>query len=385
MKKFFFFSTLLIAFIAEAQKNNEKTVTIVGKVSGDTKGYNQIYFYSSGVSSDSVAIKNGQFIITVPFTQAFTQLFYTQYEVRNHGAYRPFPLLVDGPGTIKIDMNIQDGFFASRLSGPKAAVLFHSFLKQQNDVYEKITDELTKLYGRSWAQPNDLDYEKINSGRDSLTKVYMGSMIADFVKKNHSDFVSAYVLASSGRTAMNIDQLKKTYRLLSARNKKSEPGEKVAAYIHGVSNTAIGKQVKNFVLSNPKGKSLSFEQFKGKYVWVDFWASWCVPCKKAFPYMRELYSKYKGDQFDIVGISTDATKEPWLKAVNEIQNPWPQLWDNKNIASEFAVTAFPTSFLIGPDGKIILKEVGFEPDGKSEMEKKLRELFPAANANEKAN
>ena len=97
--------------------------------------------------------------------------------------------------------------------------------------------------------------------------------------------------------------------------------------------------------------------------------------------MKELYAKYKSDQFEIVGISTDATKAPWLKAVDEFKNPWPQIWDTKTVADQFAVDAYPTSFLIGPDGKIILKEVGFEPGGA--IEKKLDELFGKATANKK--
>jgi thiol-disulfide isomerase/thioredoxin len=195
----------------------------------------------------------------------------------------------------------------------------------------------------------------------------------DFVKNNPTEFASAYVLRTSGKSAMSLAQLEKGFSYLSPKLKKSEEGERTAAFINGLKSLRIGKTVKNFVLNNPEGKPVDFAQFKGKYVWIDFWASWCVPCKKAFPYMRELYEKYKGEEFEILGISTDATKESWLKILDQIKNPWPQVWDAKNIAAEFTVTAFPTSFLIDPEGKVIVKEVGFEPQGA--IERKLGEIF----------
>jgi thiol-disulfide isomerase/thioredoxin len=342
---------------AVEKKTDGKTVTIIGNVIGDTKGYNKIFYYASGTKVDSAEIVNGQFKLTLPFAALFTQLFYTQYEVKTRGSYRPFPLLIDQPGTITFtNMKIEDGFFGATIEGSETAALYHSYVKQQNDVYKKVNDQVAKF-------------------RDSIMKLEIGTLISSFIRENPDDFVSAYMLSVSGKTQMKLEELEKTYKLLSPAMQKSNEGEAVAAYISGLKNAHIGKPVKNFVLNNETDQPFSFEQLKGKYVWVDFWASWCTPCKKAFPKMQEIYAKYKSDKFEIIGISTDATKEPWLKAVNEFKNPWPQLWDNKTVADQFAVAAYPTSFLIGPDGKIILKEVGFEPGIKGEIEKKLDELF----------
>ncbi len=91
--------------------------------------------------------------------------------------------------------------------------------------------------------------------------------------------------------------------------------------------------------------------------------------------MKELYQRYKDKGLEILGISADAKIEPWLKILPSLQNPWVQVWDNKNIMYEFAITAFPTSFLVGPDGRILIKEVGYEPNGSSPIDKKLIELF----------
>jgi len=374
MKKIILSITMLF-FVLAAVAQEQKSVVITGKVTGDTKGYNNILYYTNGTSVDSVAIINGQFTLKIPFSTTFTQLFFTQYEMKVRRGYRPFPLLIDGSGDINLEMNIEEGFFGASVSGANTTVLFNNFLKQQSDVSKKISAEISKLHGKEYVAQNDPLAKEISASRDSLSKLYMETMVMDFVKQNKNEYVGVYVLSGQGRGSLRSEQLEMMYNQLSPDMQKTNDGEKLAAYIRGVKGSKIGSIVKNFVLNDPSGKPFSFDQLKGKYVWVDFWASWCGPCKQAFPKMREIHAKYSGMNFEILGISTDSKIEPWLKILETIKNPWPQVWDSKNIMSEFAVTAFPTSFLIGPDGKIILKEVGFEPNGKGEIEKKLEEIF----------
>lgn len=379
MKKIF--STgliLLVAVFVQAQKT--KTITITGNVTGDTKGLNAVYYFTKSTPMDSVMIKDGKFKIKIPFNQSFTQAIYTRYELgpkRNMG-YRPFPVLIDGTGDINISMNIDSGFWKCTMTGSKTAVLHNSFLKKQNETYGKINDEVKKIYGKSYAKENDPIAAQLSKSRDSLTKMLMGGMIADFVSQHKDSYIGVYVLANSGRGAFDVDQLEVLLKSLSPAMQKTEEGEKLTAYIYGVRNTSIGVTIKDFELNDQNGKAVSFAQFKGKYVWIDFWASWCGPCKQAFPHMKELYASYKDKGFEIVGVSTDATIDPWLKALPKLENPWPQLWDNKNIASQFAVTAFPTGFLIDPNGKILAKEIGFDDKGKGPIETKLEEIFGAA-------
>ena len=359
-----------MVFSASAQEI--KSVNITGKVTGDTKGYQKIFYYGQSSPVAEAIIVDGTFNITLPFTETYTQLFYTEYEMKINLGFRPFPLLIDGTGDIFIHLEIAQGFFKSTITGPSATVGFHSFLKQQNEITAKVSDEIESSLGRVWVPQNDPLYPKINFLRDSLSKVYMRDLLSSSISENKDSFLGAYILNSAGRQ-LKITELEELYDKLSPQIQKTPDGEKVAAYIRGVKGTNSGSQVKNFVLNDQNGNPISFDSFRGKYVWIDFWASWCAPCKQAFPHMREIYAKYKDKNFEILGISTDSKIEPWLKILPQINNPWPQVWDSKNIMSEFAVTAFPTSFLIDPAGKIILKEVGFTQNG--ELEKKLAELF----------
>jgi thiol-disulfide isomerase/thioredoxin len=378
MKKLFCILFLLFSVGVLKAQTNKSMVTINGNVTGDTQGYNQVYFYNGSVSLDSVPISNGKFVITLPFSTAFTELLFTQYErKKGNGGYRPFPVLIAEPGTININMKIDEGFYHSIVSGSQTAEVYYSFLKQENEAFKKINAGMQKMYGSSSgfikARSSHGDPDPKSISRDSLTKLYIGAVIQNFIMENPDSYVGAYILNGIGKSQLTPSQFANDFNLLSPAIRQSPEGQRIAAYIDGLKNAVVGKQVKNFVLENAAGKPFNFNLLKGKYVWIDFWASWCGPCKAAFPHMQEIYKKYKGDNLEILGISTDETKAPWLSAVNKIKNPWPQIWDNKAVANQFAVAAYPTSFLISPDGKIILKEVGFEAGGK--MEKKLEDIF----------
>ncbi len=366
---------LLTCFTGIAQK--VKTVTITGNVSGDTKGYNKVYYFSGSAPQDSVLISDGKFVVRVPFSATHTLGFMTQYAQVVKRSYQTLSLLIDGSGDVQIEMDIDKGFSNAKISGSPTAVSYFNFRSAQASVDKKVDDDLDILYGRSYVSQKDTLYKRLFTSRDSLYKLYLGALMTDFVLAHKNEFLGVFVLSSVGRNVFSIEKYGEMLQSLSPEIQKTPEGEKIAAYLRGVKNTKIGATVKNFVLNNPEGKPVSFEQFKGKYVWIDFWASWCVPCKKAFPHMKELYTAYKEKGLEILGISTDSKIEPWLNILPVLQNPWTQVWDSKNIMSEFAVTAFPTSFLIDPNGVIVLKEVGYNPGGESPLEKKLTELFGA--------
>ncbi|MDE5675183.1 MAG: TlpA family protein disulfide reductase [Muribaculaceae bacterium] len=118
-----------------------------------------------------------------------------------------------------------------------------------------------------------------------------------------------------------------------------------------------GEMAPDFTLATPLGDSISLSDYRGKYVLIDFWASWCRDCRKENPAVVELNRKYAGDKFAIIGVSMDKDKEAWLKAIEKDGLTWTQVSELKGWQSvpapAYEIKWIPTNFLIGPDGKVI--------------------------------
>lgn len=147
-------------------------------------------------------------------------------------------------------------------------------------------------------------------------------------------------------------------------------------YAKRLRGITIGTEAPEIAMKNTKDSVVVLSSMKGKYVLVDFWASWCGPCRRENPNVVRLFYKYKDKGFDILGVSLDQSKDPWLKAIEKDGLAWTQISDlqywNSAAAQAYGVQAIPASFLLDKEGKVIAKFVGDSAD----LEKKLEELFP---------
>jgi thiol-disulfide isomerase/thioredoxin len=326
------------------------------------------------VKSDSVVMKDGSFEFTLPFEKTFIPLFYTEYDKNVKHMYSPYPVLVEQPGIITLsDGDITKGMATFKVSGMKSAEEYSELREKQNAVYKQVNEK----FGKTWYDRKDPKFEEMSKEREQLANGLLAGVLEDFIKTHPDSYASALALSNS-RSSLKTEDMERLHGMLSAKGKQTEEGKTVSDYLNGLKSSAIGSTVKDFSLNTPDEKLFSFSSLKGKYVMIDFWASWCGPCKQSFPHMKEVYAKYKSDKFEIYSISIDKDKAAWLKGLKEQELPWLQTLDTKNISqSGFAVTGVPTTYLIDPKGKILMKEVGFEPGGNSPLEKKLVELFGA--------
>nr|WP_121270891.1 TlpA disulfide reductase family protein [Pedobacter schmidteae] len=384
MKKYFatVIAICLTTLVFAQQKKG--MVTVKGTLNGDLKGHNMIYMYTR-TSNDSTKIKNGHYTFSFPFSEAGLKMLYPKYLEAMGMAYQPFGILIAGPGTYYVTSDISKGMTASELKGPEPMVLYNQFNKEKEKAFEKVYHLIAKVYGKEWYQieaPNPV-YERLQKSTDSLQHIYVLPALQKLLKQHPDSYASAYLLSDS-RQIGSVAKKEQLYHMLSARMQKSDAAKKYKDYIQGLKSANVGSTVANFVLPDPAGQQLDFARLKGKYVLIDFWASWCVPCRQSFPHMGEVYKKYKSDKFEIYSISIDEDKSAWLKAVKEENNPWLQSLDTKNISQKgFAVTAVPSTFLIDPQGKIIAKEIGFDPNGNSAIEKKINEVLSSPNKENK--
>ncbi|SKB67749.1 Peroxiredoxin [Sphingobacterium nematocida] len=359
---------LLCAQLAMAQLK----VKVAGTVTGDTEGHNKVYFYTQS-AKDSAEIKNGKFEINVNEPAAGSRAISIEYDQKKRRMYSPLVLFFDQSGTINVEFDIVKGLSSAVVKGMPSAVTYFSYNAERPKVFMGARQSAITKYGEEALHKSNAQFEVANTYREGLINKGYDSLLNKYFDGNR--LVSATLVLNT-LSNLSTQRAEDYYGRLSDKAKATDAGKTLYAKIQGLKNAYVGAIVKNFELPDQHGKTQSFEQYKGKYVLLDFWASWCSPCRASFPRIREVYSKLKGKNFEIVNISIDQNKQAWLKAVGEEANPWPQLYDDRKVSYEFFnVSAVPTSYLIDPTGKIIMKEIGFDPKGGGEMEKKLEEIF----------
>jgi peroxiredoxin len=202
------------------------------------------------------------------------------------------------------------------------------------------------------------------------------ALVTKFVKENPSSYVAAFQLAQVFAYAEEVvpTELEPLYNGLDEKIKGSHFGKVVKDALDKAKSTAIGGVAPNFTLNDVNGKPVSLASFKGKYTLLDFWASWCQPCRMENPTVVKAYDTYKSKGFDILSVSLDDKKENWEKAIAQDKLAWTHVSDLKGWKSEaaalYGVKAIPMNYLLDKDGKIIAKSLRGE-----DLIKKLGEVL----------
>lgn len=197
----------------------------------------------------------------------------------------------------------------------------------------------------------------------------------DFFAQHPQSFVTAYYLSQNviemNQGVFPTDSLRAYYQRFKVPVKSSWYGKKIAEELSNRQIGVPGKKAFDFSQTDKNGQILSLQSFRGKYVLLDFWGSWCVPCRKGHPHLKEIYSKYKDQNFDIIGVAKEyGSKDIWLKAIQNDGLPWHQILCD-NLDSNYNITSFPTKILIDKEGVII----GRYGEEATELDKQLKVIF----------
>jgi thiol-disulfide isomerase/thioredoxin len=213
------------------------------------------------------------------------------------------------------------------------------------------------------------------------------AMRIKFVKENPASFTNLLVLQSLF-LILPISESEDIFSQLNDAQKNSTTGKALLLKIESNKSTALGKPAIPFSQIGADGNVVDISSLKGKVVLIDFWGSWCVPCRISHPALKKLYEKYNSKGFEIIGISNEAASAgkdkamqeiSWRKAIKEDGLKWLQiLYDPtiKDLVKEYDINGYPTKFLIDQNGNFVMRILGNSDKLHAELEAKLASLFP---------
>lgn len=188
-------------------------------------------------------------------------------------------------------------------------------------------------------------------------KLAYGGILAGMQQKNHPNYLhfgEAFIQKYKGEDILACVTVRKEIKRISA--------------------TVLGGEAPDFTMKTPAEEDMSLKDFRGKYVLIDFWASWCGPCRRENPNVVKMYNKYKGEEFEILGVSLDRQKDRWLQAIEKDGLTWPNVSDLKGwqnaAAKKYGVSSIPHTVLVDKEGKIIARNLR----GPA-LEAKLKSIF----------
>ena len=229
------------------------------------------------------------------------------------------------------------------------------------------------LYGELSSKNDTSGLNKLGAIFDSLKKDDIKKSYAYF-KANSTSLLSLFSFDRFTTFFADYSQVKKDFKLLPVWAKNCPGGKAIILKIKGAKSAQINTIAKGFIQESSTGNEVSLSTVEGKYVLLDFWASWCAPCRKEHPNLIKLYEQFKHYNFEIISVSLDGDKNTWLKAIAADNINWINISDLKGqqneIAIQYGVQSVPANFLIDPKGIIIDKNITIE-----ELNKKLNTLL----------
>ena len=373
--------SLLLAF-SSAIGQTEKAFEIKGSLKNIALPVQKVFInYQSNGNNimDSVEVKDNQYVFTGKVTEPLPARLRIKYVPAADGKQvkiisgRDMLTLFISSDNIKVSSI--DSFSNATIKGSKA-----------NDEYKKLTallkpvnDQLNtayEAYSKASAAKDEASRKALEDKIDALSidskKVY-----GDYAKENPNSPIALYAVNQYAGWDINAEEVGPLFAALPAATQQSASGKNLNDRLEIARKTAIGNYAMEFTQNDTLGTPVSLSSFKGKYLLVDFWASWCGPCRRENPNVVKAFQQFKNKNFHILSVSLDqpGAKEKWMDAIHKDNLTWSHVsdlkyWEN-DVAKQYGIRAIPQNFLLDPTGKIVAKNLNGE-----DLQKKLASLIP---------
>jgi peroxiredoxin len=250
----------------------------------------------------------------------------------------------------KVNIKISDSLLHDlQIDGNPTAMEFNNILKSVRNIpeYAGVYEMQTK-----WLSSNDIKFKLMLDSMMTVYKSKIDQRKLSYIENNPDSYLNPIFLSEI--SGIEDQKLIGLYNSLNSRAKKNHIGRHIK---YKIDSLMLGSTLPDFILPDTAGNLMTLHNLQKQYVLIDFWASWCIPCRQENPNIKLAYEKYKSKKFTVVGISVDHERARWIKAIHDDGLPWQQLSDLKGLNNtafrKYALNKVPSNFLVGPDGKIL--------------------------------
>lgn len=375
MKRILLLAAVALPLISQAQQGAFTIEGHIGKLNSPAMAY--IDYMSNGVGKeDSAVVTNGKFT----FTGLSTGYSYARLALSHDGSGKQKAVYTGDViyfyyGKEKIKITSADSLANATFSGSKVYDEFIAYNKAiggtimslnkwANGQVSAATPEQQKdtaFFGRI-----NVEYRRRMKARAEAQIVY--------AQQHPQSYFGMVALSEGTGTPVDVKKIEPIYNAMGKSLRESDQGRELGQRILAAKTIHVGAPAPKFTQQDVNGKPLKLEDVKSKYVLVEFWASWCGPCRAENPNLTKQYAKYKSQGFEVVAISLDDHKDKWEDAIAKDQLPWLHVSDlkgwNNEVGRQYGIRAVPANFLLDENKNIIAMNLRGE-----ELNKKLSELF----------
>ncbi|GGH73522.1 peroxiredoxin [Filimonas zeae] len=327
---------------------------------------------------DSADVVNGVF--TIKGTVA--GIVSSRMSLDHEGKGKPFSIYSPDADVVYFDFgqeNMQftsaDSIINAKVTGSKVYDAFVAYNKEIGGSFIEMIRKHNAIYKE--ASPEDKKdpafIEALNKDMEEARRTHAENQLA-FAKAHPTSYFALEALVDAAGYKMDVAVIEPLFNALSDDLKNLDNGKAMAQRIASVRLVATGKPAPTFTQNDINGNPLALSSLKGKVVLLDFWASWCSPCRAENPNMLKQYKLYKDKGFEILSVSLDSDKKPWLQAIEKDGLPWLHVSDlkgwNNEVGRLYGVRGVPACYLIDTEGNIIATDVRGE-----KLNAKLAEIF----------